>query len=318
MTTIQPTYRSLAPPVALRPDVLPTERLFASGKAKPGASPQMRSIRDRRNGLAVVSVYTQIFGSWALVAWLDHPLIWALMFIWSARCISLLNLLNHEGVHALLFSHRPANDMVARYFLAPLALTDFDAYRKVHLAHHKDELGPEEPDVSMYAPYPSGGPRLVRRLLRDLSGVSAAKLLGAINRAGGSIRRRIIGAQIILGVIAFAITGQWWAWLVVWFLPWMTTWQVTNRLRAVAEHGGMERGSDRRVTTHIVRPGPVASFMLAPYQAGFHLAHHVDTSVPWTQLRNLHNELAKAGWVTPQLTHPNYRSLWRYLASGER
>lgn len=318
MVTTDHNRISLAPTADLLADVLPTDRLFGSGKAKPGTNPGLRTIDNRRNGLAIVSVYAQIFGSWALVAWLNHPLAWLVLLIWSARCISLLNLLNHEGVHALLFSDRRWNDNVARFLLAPVAITDFDAYRRAHLAHHKDELGPEEPDVSMYAPYPSGGWRLLRRLARDLAGISGAKLLLLLGGASWTIRCRIVGAQLVIFGLAFAITGQWWAWVLAWFVPWLTTWQLTNRLRAIAEHGGMERGADRRVTTHVVKSGLVSSFMLAPYQAGFHLAHHVDTSVPWNQLKALNTELEQAGWITAEFTHASYRDLWRYLASGER
>lgn len=318
MTSTHPIRPTLAPEPELLPDVLPTDRLFGSGKPKPGTSPGLRDISDARNALAVVSTYVQIAGGWYAAAWIGHPLAWAIVVVWSARCISMLNLLNHEAVHALLFANRRVNDNLARYCIAPVALTDFDAYRRAHLAHHKVELGPDEPDVSMYAPYPSGPDRLRRRLSRDLLGISGAKLLFGLTKASWTIRRRVVLAQLATAAAAFAVTGVWWAWLVAWFVPWMTIWQVTNRLRAIAEHGGMKMGVDRRVTTHVVQPGPLASFLLAPYQAGYHLAHHVDTSVPWNKLKVLHEELVRAGWITPELTHPNYRSLWRYLATGTR
>jgi hypothetical protein len=43
----------------------------------------------------------------------------------------------------------------------------------------------------------------------------------------------------------------------------------------------------------------------------------VDSGVPFQQLPNLHGELVAAGWVTPGVEYPNYRSLWRALASAE-
>ena len=33
---------------------------------------------------------------------------------------------------------------------------------------------------------------------------------------------------------------------------------------------------------------------------GQHLAHHVDMGVPWRNLPRLHDELVRAGWVTPE------------------
>ncbi|MBT8240763.1 MAG: fatty acid desaturase [Acidimicrobiia bacterium] len=316
MTTITEPG-SLAPSPDELPDVLPTDRLFSSGKPKPGILPDLRTIDDRRNAISVIAVYIQLFGSWALAGYLDHPLMWAAMFIWSTRCIAMLGILNHEAAHALLFSNRRLNDVIARYFMAPLVFSDFDAYRFGHLAHHKEELGPDEPDMSLYAPYPSGN-RIWRRLARDLFGVSASKLLRAISGSTRPIRRRVLIAQLTLFPMAWLLTGSWWGWFAVWFLPWASVHQVNNRLRAIAEHAGMKAGKDRRVTTHVVRQNRAAQFMLAPFKTGYHLAHHVDTSVPWRELDVLHQELEQAGWITSEMTHPNYRSLWHYLATGVR
>ena len=96
----------------------------------------------------------------------------------------------------------------------------------------------------------------------------------------------------------------------------MTVWRVINRLRAIAEHGGMERSDDRRRTTHVVRQRPLARFWMVPYNTGWHLAHHVDIGIPWRKLPALHEELLAAGWVTPDLEYPSYVALWRALASG--
>jgi fatty acid desaturase len=95
----------------------------------------------------------------------------------------------------------------------------------------------------------------------------------------------------------------------------MTEWRVINRLRAIAEHGGMERSNDRRRTTHTVHQSHLAGFVMVPYNIGFHLAHHVDMGVPFRNLPKLHAELVAAGYVTPELEHPSYRQLWRQLSS---
>ena len=114
----------------------------------------------------------------------------------------------------------------------------------------------------------------------------------------------------------WAATGRWWIYPLLWWLPWMTQWRVINRLRAIAEHGGLEAGSDRRVTTHNVRQRWLARFWFVPYNTGWHLAHHVDMGVPFRNLPAFHAELERAGYVTEGLTYPNYRSLWRALASA--
>ena len=93
----------------------------------------------------------------------------------------------------------------------------------------------------------------------------------------------------------------------------MTIWRVLNRLRAIAEHGGMQRSDDKRETTHHVRQHWVARFLFTPYHVGHHLAHHVDSGVPMWHLAALTRELEATGFITEDITHPNYRSLWRAL-----
>jgi fatty acid desaturase len=96
----------------------------------------------------------------------------------------------------------------------------------------------------------------------------------------------------------------------------MTQWRVLNRLRSIGEHGGLEASKDRRATTHNVRQSLLARFWFVPYNTGWHLAHHVDMGIPWLNLPLFHRELEDAGYVTNELTYPNYRALWRALSSA--
>jgi fatty acid desaturase len=123
---------------------------------------------------------------------------------------------------------------------------------------------------------------------------------------------RILVAQVPL-VAAAVLVGKWWLWPLLWFGPWMTVWRVINRLRAIAEHGGMVRSKDRRLTTHHVRQTWLARFFMVPFNIGWHLAHHVDIAVPWRNLPALQRELEASGWVTEPITWPSYLALWRAL-----
>ena len=104
--------------------------------------------------------------------------------------------------------------------------------------------------------------------------------------------------------------------MVLWLLPWMTVWRGLNRLRAIAEHGGMTASPDHRLTTHHVRQSWPARFWIAPYNTGWHLAHHVDPGIPLRNLPRLQRELDAAGWSPPGLRRSSYPALWRALASG--
>jgi fatty acid desaturase len=189
------------------------------------------------------------------------------------------------------------------------------------MAHHRDELGPDEPDTGLYAGYPISRASLRRKLSRDALGISGWKNLAPLLRAttrpsSRPLALRILGVQAVIWATFWIGSGKWWLYPVLWLAPWLTVWRVLNRLRAIAEHAGMQRSADRRQTTHVVGQRPLARFWIVPYNTGWHLAHHVDSGIPWRRLPALHNELVAAGWITPDLEYPGYLALWRSLASG--
>jgi len=99
-------------------------------------------------------------------------------------------------------------------------------------------------------------------------------------------------------------------------LPFLTVWRVINRLRAIAEHGGLEASGDRRATTHCVADLPLwFRFAMGPYMLGYHLAHHVDAGVPFRSLPRYHRALVDSGYITEEYAYRSYPELWRALAA---
>jgi fatty acid desaturase len=310
----------MLPPVEALPDVLPTDRLTESARPVPEVREQLRRVDGVRNGITVVSALLQSVGVVALAGWSHRWWVWVIAFPLAGRGFALLAILAHEAAHRLLFTSKRLNDTVGRWLLAYPGFTALDAYRRVHMAHHKDEFGPNEPDLNLYNGYPITRASLRRKLTRDALFVSGWKNLRGLFRAlrrpsSRGVALRILAVQAVLAV-GFALIGPWWLYFVLWLGPWMTVWRVINRLRAIAEHGGMQRSPDRRLTTHHVRQSLLARFWMVPYHTGWHLAHHVDSGIPWRNLPALHAELVAAGWVTDALTYPSYTALWRALASG--
>jgi fatty acid desaturase len=75
----------------------------------------------------------------------------------------------------------------------------------------------------------------------------------------------------------------------------------------------MQRSPDRRESTHSVHQHPVARTMLVPYRIGWHLAHHVDSGVPFRNLPLLHDALRDAGYVDDSFEYASYPAIWRAL-----
>jgi fatty acid desaturase len=314
----------MLPRPELLPDVLPTERLTRAARPAPPVRESLRRIPGGRNVVTVVGAWAQILGVIAVaVAW-HRWWVYVIAFVLMGRAFALLGILGHEAAHRLLFPTKRVNDLVGRWLLSYPAFSPFDVYRRVHMAHHRDELGPDEPDLGLYASYPVTLASMRRKLGRDAIGVSGWKNLRPLIKAILSPSARPVALRILLAqvVVAAVLTiggglaaGVWWLYPVLWLAPWMTVWRVLNRLRAIAEHGGMTRSVDRRQTTHVVRQHPLARFWIVPYNTGWHLAHHVDSGIPWRRLPQLHAELVEAGWVTVGLEYPSYLALWRTLAS---
>ena len=64
-----------------------------------------------------------------------------------------------------------------------------------------------------------------------------------------------------------------------------------------------------------MRQHPVARFLLVPYNIGWHLAHHVDSGVPFRNLPSYHAALREAGYVDAGVEYASYRTIWRALAA---
>jgi fatty acid desaturase len=302
------------------PDVLPAGRLLADGRPDPPLRAELRRIANVRNALTVAGAWLQVLAVIGGAIWLDRWWGWIVAAVLMGRSFALLLILGHEAAHRLLFTRRAVNDAVGRWLLAAPGFVPFDLYRRAHMSHHRDELGPDEPDAALYAGYPISRASLRRKLTRDAVGISGWKNLRPLLRstARASTRRAalpILAAQVVL-FAAFLAVGWPQLYPVLWLLPWMTSWRVINRLRVIAEHGGMTRSEDKRRTTHHVRQRPAARFWMVPYRTGWHLAHHVDAGVPWRNLPKLHHELETAGWVTPALEWPSYTALWKGLSAG--
>ena len=260
----------VAPPEAL-PSTLPTDRLRENGKATRELRDELRQIAGVRNVGSIVLCWAQALGTIAFALYLHHPVAWVVSFVFMGPAFARFAILGHEAAHKLLFRNKRANDFVGRWIGSYPVFVPMDLYRRSHFAHHRDEFGPEEPDMNLYVGYPITRASMKRKLWRDLRGSSGWKNLKGLLRGMRKdtpfgVARRIGYSQVVLFVAlsawGVAVTG--WVGLltypVLWLGPWMTMWRVINRLRAIAEHGGMTQSDDRRQTTHHVEQNLLAKF----------------------------------------------------------
>jgi len=309
-----------------RPGQIPsgraTDLVRADGRPQPAFRVELRRIPSWRNAWSVAFLWGQTIGLILLAVWWGNPIGFVIVFFLMGRAQAQFASLMHESAHRLLFANRRANDLVGRWLLGYPVFTSTDAYRRVHMAHHRQEFGPDEPDIPLYADYPISTASFRRKLTRDATGRTGIRLFrdqfAGFHSENPKVRHtlwQILLVQAVLLGAAIAV-GYWWIYPVLWVVPYLTVWRVINRLRAIAEHGGMNASPDRRATTHSVHQHALTRFFLVPYNIGWHLAHHVDAGVSMRKLPCYHRALLDAGYVTPELEYRSYRALWRALRTG--
>ena len=81
-----------------------------------------------------------------------------------------LSILMHDGAHGLLHPNRKLNNWLGQWPSGAATGSDLHAYRAYHLTHHKFTQQPEDPDLSLSAPFPASRDSLRRKAIRDLTG----------------------------------------------------------------------------------------------------------------------------------------------------
>lgn len=302
------------------PIVIANTSVGADGRLLPDVRAELRRIPSWKNAWTVAWMYAQnILLLWFAVR-VDDPFVWIATFLLMGRMHAQFASLMHEAAHRILFRNKALNDWVGDWLLGFPVITSTPAYRRVHMAHHREEFGPEEPDIPLYANYPISAASLRRKLVRDVTGRTGAKLfrnqLRGFRSDDPRVRRTLWKMTLVQTVIlvVFIAAGHPELWLIMFVLPYFTLWRVINRLRSIAEHGGLRADRDRRITTHSVVQHRFARFYLVPYNIGFHLAHHVDAGVPFRNLPRYHRLLREASYVDDSSEYSSYTALWKALS----
>jgi fatty acid desaturase len=257
---------------------------------------------------------------WAALA-LHNPITYVIAFLLMGRAHAQLLALMHESVHRLLFRNRKLNDFAGRWLLGYMSFVNSDGYRYVHMAHHREEFGPNEPDIPLYANYPITRASFWRKMRRDGLGSTGFRMLRGqfmsifkTDPQQLNTQRKIFALHFALLTISVIFINPW-VYVMLWLVPYITVWRVMNRLRSIAEHGGLRADSDRRVTTHSVKQHLFSSFFFVPFNLGWHIAHHTDSGIPFRSLPKYHRQLRASGFVTDTYEYSSYLAIWRALRS---
>ncbi|MCX8072332.1 MAG: fatty acid desaturase family protein [Candidatus Binatia bacterium] len=292
----------------------------------------LQQVRPFRACAALASTWGLIAASVGAALVIPHPVTWILACLIVGRCQHALAVLMHDAAHHRLFQHRWWNDFIGHWLCARPIASHLLAYRTVHLRHHKYLLTERDPDLSLSLPFPCGRASWWRKLLRDATGISALTMRGylVVDRTTGKLRlgpgnllrrwswstgtqRALVAASV--GLLFWLGYGL--AFVVLWWLPLMTVYQVILRVRGVLEHAAVpDRGDPLRNARTIVTRNPIAKFFLNPHHVAYHLEHHLYPGVPHYNLPALHCALRESGKFDRALVESGYRPALQAVIGG--
>jgi fatty acid desaturase len=265
--------------------------------------------------VCVAGAWGLIFAAGAMfVAW-PNPLTYVLaVMLIGARQLGLA-ILMHDAAHGALHSNMAVNNWVGEWLCAAPTGTRLTAYRDYHLKHHKYTEQPEDPDLSLSAPFPITRASLFRKIVRDLTGQTFLKqrrmqLFGNLQK--GQVVNPTTAHFLIVNAILLAglsAAGYWWAYFALWIVP-MATWlPLVTRLRNIAEHACVNTKDDPFRHARTTLANVFERLLIAPYWVHFHGEHHVFMHVPCYRLERLHRALMDKGYWSRMQIAPGYISV---------
>ncbi|MFN3714320.1 MAG: fatty acid desaturase family protein [Alcanivoracaceae bacterium] len=304
---------------------------------------------DLMGAWAVASTWSIIVLTFAAMAWASSQALWLAVpvFMLGMAVIAgrqlCLAILMHDASHGTLFKTRWLNDVLSDWLCARPIWNDLHKYRAHHLIHHTRTGTDQDSDISLIAPFPTTRASLLRKLARDLLGLTGIKFLfGRVLQDAGLLKWTVANdvvwlpregkrwhhhvgmllrnmvPMLITNAVLFsllALAGYGWLYL-FWVLAYVTPFPFFLRIRSLAEHACTERSSDMFRNTRTTRAGWLARAFVAPLRVHFHIEHHVMASVPWFRLKAMH-QLLRDKQVVPE--PPGYRDVLAMVSSaGER
>ncbi len=267
---------------------------------------ELTTTSDLQGAWAVGSTWTIIvmtFGtvaySWEYLPTWGKVLMCALALAILAGRQLALAILMHDASHHSLFKTKWLNTHLTDWLCARPIWNDVSKYRPYHLKHHAKTSQPDDPDLGLVKNFPITQSSLFRR--GDRSNLELAKNL--LKNSSGML---ISNAAIFSALWASGRPKLY----LLWPLAYITPFPLFIRIRAMAEHAGLETSHSALSNTRTTRAGWLARAFVAPIHVNYHIEHHLMASVPHQKLARMHQMLRERQYVDAP---PSYLDVIRSL-----
>lgn len=257
---------------------------------------ELSELSSRWNVAFIVLEWLSIFLAVYCTEKFFNPITYFLAVVWVGSRLHALAILMHEAAHYRLFKNRKINEIIGEVFCAwPITVT-LRGYRISHLTHHQYVNTPDDPDWEDGSKedyrFPKTKKQMAWALIRNFIGLgfwsefSDTAKSKEFNQIPLSLRIAQYAAYAAL-IVCSVIFSFWKLLILYWLVPAITSLIFIFYFRTIAEHYGLEANTRNTIGTFWEK------ILLAPYNVGHHLDHHLHPGVPWYNLRKLHNVLLK-------------------------
>ncbi|MGW5049837.1 fatty acid desaturase [Actinokineospora sp. NPDC004072] len=227
---------------------------------------------------------------------------------------ALVNIL-HEASHKVLTRNGVLNVVLGTVFSGHLVFHMYNPYRSSHIGFHHRYLGDPEKDpdygfhveIGIYDPTLSNRAFFLRNILFAVLGMRTLeyvryvvedRLLFRKDQIAVSMpislraERWLMGAVWVVLIAVFAVTGVLLEFALFWLVPLFTTAVAIGWLSELAEHYPLPESEDKQILMTRNRHGwAVERFLLGRHNDNYHLVHHLNTGVPFWNMKKAHNVL---------------------------
>jgi len=263
--------------------------------------------------------WSVIAACFAAIALFDSVLVTFLaLFVMAGRQLG-IGILLHECSHRSFFSSPRMNQHIGHWLGGMPLLIPMDFYRPYHMLHHA-KTGT---DVDNIRQYPVTKGSMLRKFLRDFTGVSGIKVLFGVlfyilpNREGNTVTMGAAKGKnkdtsnmkvslinfthvVLFHTLFFAcfwavgepmLYAYWWVCLIF-------VYPFIIRMRQIAEHAALTSLSsdDVRDTTRTTIARWWERLLFAPNYVNYHCEHHYVPTVPSYNLKQMHELLLQRGF----------------------
>jgi fatty acid desaturase len=261
---------------------------------------QLMSKSNLRGTWLVLSCWAWVIAAMLLVAiWPNVVTIITALLIIGGRQLSFA-ILMHDCGHNSLFKSTKLNQFIGTWLVAAPIFSDMQTYSRQHSTHHKDVGTDKDPDLGNYAAYPISKASLLRKVLRDLGGLTALKFWLYILKTRHPSQKSMVtnsalfrGLTVNLGVfLCCYVLNVAWLYL-IWLLAYNTTYFLFLRIRHVGEHAVVPNPNSRNIfeNTRTTLSSWWERLLVCPVYVNYHIEHHLLPTVPPYNLPLMHRWL---------------------------